>query len=232
MLTVILVWHASGDIQIITLNNNILVFLQTCNGRRTFAFCKQSIFFFSFYRYPIVSPSYLIAFGAWACIDLRPSTTMPPVNLKWRSDCCWISYWKRNTLVNSCQFKIFSLYFYFLVLSDVSRAPISKYFKEVPGTPGYKSETFTVLEGPWACLIWNGSCAELFCFVYDALCPCYCSVLGSVLSDNVSIGCTFSGMLAHYSSNRSIQRPILIAPHVTSSSTLVVGSPANSVDVF
>ena len=90
VLTVILVWHASGDIQIITLNN-ILVFLQTCNGRRTFAFCKQSIFFFSFYRYPIVSPSYLIAFGAWACIDLRPSTTMPPVNLKWRSDCCWIT---------------------------------------------------------------------------------------------------------------------------------------------
>ena len=67
-------------------------------------------------------------------------------------------------------------------------------------------------------------------YIYDALCPCYSSVLGSVLSDNVSIGCTFSGMLVHYSSNRSIQRPILVVPHVTS--TLVVGSPANSVDVL
>ena len=36
-------------------------------------------------------------------------------------------------------------------------------------------------------------------------------------------------MLAHYSSNRFIQRPILVVLHV--SSTVVVGSPANSVDV-
>ena len=76
-------------------------------------------------------------------------------------------------------------------------------------------------------LIRNCSCAELFCF---ALCPCYSSVLGSVLSDNVSFSCTFSGMLAHYSSNRFTQRPILVVLHV--SSTLVVGSLANSVDVF
>ena len=41
----------------------------------------------------------------------------------------------------------------FLSFVRLIRAPISKYFKEVPGTPGYKSATFTVLEGPWASLI-------------------------------------------------------------------------------
>ena len=79
-------------------------------------------------------------------------------------------------------------------------------------------------------LIWNSSCAEVFCFAYDALCPFYISVLGSVLSDNVTFSCTLLGMLAYYSSNRFIQRPILVVLHV--SSILVVGSPANSVDVF
>ena len=55
-------------------------------------------------------------------------------------------------------------------------------------------------------LVWNGRCAEVFCFVCDTICPFYNSVLGSVLSDNVTFSCTLSGMLAHYSSNRFIQR--------------------------
>ena len=59
---------------------------------------------------------------------------------------------------------------------------------------------------------------------YDDLCPRYNSVLGSVLSDNVTISYTLSGLLAQCSSNRFIQRHILIVLHV--SSTLVVGSPA------
>ena len=54
--------------------------------------------------------------------------------------------------------------------------------------------------------------------------------MGSVLSDNVTISCALLGMLAHYSSNRFIQRPTLVVLHV--SCTLVVGSPANSVDVL
>ena len=53
--------------------------------------------------------------------------------------------------------------------------------------------------------------------------------MGSVLSDNVtisitSISCALSGMLAHYSRTRFIQRPTLVL-HVTvssSTSTLVV----------
>ena len=42
--------------------------------------------------------------------------------------------------------------------------------------------------------------------------------------------CTLSVMLAHYSSNRFIQRPNLVVLHA--SITLVVDSPSNSVDVF
>ena len=52
------------------------------------------------------------------------------------------------------------------------RAPISKYFKEVPWTPCYK--------GPWPVLmglIWTSSCAEVFCIAYYALCPFYNSAL-------------------------------------------------------
>ena len=75
-------------------------------------------------------------------------------------------------------------------------------------------------------LIRNGSCAK-----YSALhmMP-YISVLGSVLSDNVTFSCTLLGVLEYYSSNRFIQRPIFVVLHV--SSILVVGSPANSADVF
>ena len=54
--------------------------------------------------------------------------------------------------------------------------------------------------------------------------------MGSILSDNVTFKCTLSGMLAHYSSNRFIQKPTPVVLNV--SSTLVVGSPANSVDVL
>ena len=59
--------------------------------------------------------------------------------------------------------------------------------------------------------------------------------MGSVLSDNVtitSISYALSGMPAHYSRTRFIQRPTLVVLHVTVSSTLVVGSPANFVDVL
>ena len=66
---------------------------------------------------------------------------------------------------------------------------------------------------------------------YSALyCPFCNSVLGSVLSDNVIFSCTLSGVLAHYGSNRFIQRPMPIV--LRASITLVVGSPANSVDGF
>ena len=54
--------------------------------------------------------------------------------------------------------------------------------------------------------------------------------MDSVLSDNVTISCALSGMLAHYSNNKFIQRPNLTVLLV--SSTLVVGSPASSVDVL
>ena len=54
--------------------------------------------------------------------------------------------------------------------------------------------------------------------------------MGTVLSDNVTVSSALSGMLAHYSSNRFIQRPTLVVLHVIS--TLVVGSPANFVDVL
>ena len=67
--------------------------------------------------------------------------------------------------------------------------------------------------------------AEVFCFACDAFCP-FCN---SVQSDNVTFSCTLSGMLAHHSSNRFIQRPMLVVFHV--SSTLVVGSPANFVEM-
>ena len=79
-------------------------------------------------------------------------------------------------------------------------------------------------------LVWNSSCTEIFCFVCDVICPFYNSVLGSVLSDNITYICTFSGMLVHYSSNRFIQRPVLVVLHA--SITLVVGSPPSSVYVF
>ena len=61
------------------------------------------------------------------------------------------------------------------------------------------------------------------------LCPCYNSVMGSVLSDNVTIPVLVVHFEAHYSSKRFIQRPILLVVHVSSA---VVGSPANSVAVF
>ena len=66
--------------------------------------------------------------------------------------------------------------------------------------------------------------------LHNDLCSFYNSVLVSVLSDNVTFSCTLSGMLVHHSSNRFIQTYILVVLHV--SSTLVVGSPASSVDVF
>ena len=117
-------------------------------------------------------------------------------------------------------------------LPSLVRAPISKYFKEVPGTPSVPAATFrgSLSSFKGSSLIWNGSCAEVFCFAYDALCPFYNSVLGLFLSDNVTFSCALSGMLAHYTSNRFIQRPNLIVLHV--SITLVVGSPANSVNMF
>ena len=110
----------------------------------------------------------------------------------------------------------------------IPRAPFSEYFK-VPGT---HATTFRGSLGNFkgSSLIQNGSCAEVFCFAYDALCPCYNSVMGSILSDNVTFKCTLSGTLAHYSSNRFIQKPTPVVLNV--SSTLVVGSPANSVDVL
>ena len=54
--------------------------------------------------------------------------------------------------------------------------------------------------------------------------------MGSVLSGNVTINCALSGMLADYSSNRFIQMPTFVVLHVIC--TLVVGSPANFVDVL
>ena len=78
-------------------------------------------------------------------------------------------------------------------------------------------------------LIWNSSCAELFCFACGALCPFCISVLGSGLSDNVSFSCTLLGMLAYYSSNSCCFSK---AFSMSVYSTLVVGSPAISVDVF
>ena len=66
--------------------------------------------------------------------------------------------------------------------------------------------------------------------LHNALCSFYNSVLVSVLPDNVTFSCILSGMLVHHNSNRFIQRPFLVVLHV--SSTPVVGSPANSVDVF
>ena len=81
-------------------------------------------------------------------------------------------------------------------------------------------------------LIWNSGCAKVFCFAYDAFCPFYNLVLGSFLSDNVTSSCTLSGVLAHYSSNRFIQRPIFVVLHVSITLVGGTGSPANSVDVF
>jgi len=53
--------------------------------------------------------------------------------------------------------------------------------------------------------------------------------LGSGLSDNVSFSCTLLGMLAYYSSNSCCFSK---AFSMSVYSTLVVGSPAISVDVF
>ena len=65
-------------------------------------------------------------------------------------------------------------------------------------------------------LIGNGNCAKvyiyIYCFAYDALCPFCNSVLGSVLSDNVTFSCTHSGMVAHYGSNVFSQRPFCCCP--------------------
>ena len=51
-----------------------------------------------------------------------------------------------------------------------------------------------------------------------------------VPSDNVTVRSILSGMMVDYSSKRFIQSPILVVLHV--SSTLGVGNPTNSVDVF
>ena len=101
------------------------------------------------------------------------------------------------------------------------------------GSLGLPATTFRVSLGSFkgSSLTWNSSCAEVFCFVYDALCTFYNAVLGSVLPDDVIFSCTLSGMLAHYRSNRFIQRPILVVLHV-SITLMVVGSPASSVGVF
>ena len=57
--------------------------------------------------------------------------------------------------------------------------------------------------------------------------------MGSVLSDNVTFSCTLSGMLAHHSSNRFIQRPILIVLQVIGTlSVLDMDSLVSSGDVF
>ena len=80
-------------------------------------------------------------------------------------------------------------------------------------------------------LIWNGSCAEIFCFAYDALCRCYNSVMGQFCQIISLLVVHFQVFwLVAYRSNRFIQRPALVVLHV--SSTLVVGSPANSEDVL
>ena len=62
---------------------------------------------------------------------------------------------------------------------------------------------------------------------YGALCP-FVQLSSGFCS--VTFCCALSDTLAHYSSDRFIQRTILVVLHVSLS--LVVSSPANSVDMF
>ena len=93
----------------------------------------------------------------------------------------------------------------------ISGLPLASILRRSLGLP---TTTFRGSPGSFkgSSLIRNGSCAELFCFAYDALCSFY----NSVLSDNVTFSCTLSGMLVHHSSNRLIERPILVVLHVSS----------------
>ena len=85
-----------------------------------------------------------------------------------------------------------------LFLFSLSMAPISILRRSL----GLPATTFRGSPGSFkgSSLIPNGSCAEVFCFAYDALCSFY----NSVLSDNVTFSGTLSGMLAYHSSNRFI----------------------------
>ena len=90
-------------------------------------------------------------------------------------------------------------------------------------------------------LIWNGSCAQVFCFAHmmpfdpstTLFWVQFCRTMTMshlVLVTFTSFSSTLSGMFVHDSSKRFIQRPILIVLNVYM--TLVAGSPANSTDVF
>ena len=61
----------------------------------------------------------------------------------------------------------------------------------------------------------------------DALCPCCNSVIGSVLSNNVTISCILSGVLAHYSSNRFIEKPNLVVHRVNARNLWNRSKPEN-----
>ena len=56
----------------------------------------------------------------------------------------------------------------------------------------------------------------------------FCQIM-SLLVVHFQVCCTFSGMLAHYSSNRFIQRPILIFLHVSSILVMCFNSIHRSV---
>ena len=74
-------------------------------------------------------------------------------------------------------------------------------------------------------LIQNGSCAEVFCFAYDALCSFYNQFCQTV---SLSVVHSVSGMLVHHSSNRFTERPILVVLHVSSAVWWLAALP----DVF
>ena len=87
-----------------------------------------------------------------------------------------------------------------LFLFSLSMAPIRILWRSL----GLRATTFRgspgSFKGSSLIVIPNGSCAEAFCFAYDALCSFYISVL----SDHVTFSGTLSGMLAYHSSNRFI----------------------------
>ena len=61
----------------------------------------------------------------------------------------------------------------------------------------------------------------------DALCPCCNSIMGSVLSNNVTISCILSGVLVHYSSNRFIERSNLVVHRVNARNLWNRSKPEN-----
>ena len=131
--------------------------------------------------------------------------------------CAFVGWIKRREFIVQC------------MMQKVTGLPLASILRMSLGLP---ATTFTgsLASFKGSSLVWTGSCAEVSCFAYmmDALCPCCNSVIGSVLSNNVTISCCIlSGVLAHYSSNRFIEKPNLVVHRVNARNLWNRSKPEN-----